>query len=173
MAAVSSEKAWIMTVSGQLRAGDQHSDAGRGTRLLPRCADSELEQPALKRNDHGRDLVAGDKLVHDGAQVELDGLRGNRQNLADLRTSLAIVAAPEDFEFARRERGKARLLALVVNDRPLQRVLGIDANDLQRGSGALAEVRLATTCAEHRHRTGRCRNRNDEPIPGVEFAPLV
>src|SRR5262249_47738522 len=103
--AVSSENAWIMAVSRRLRCGDQHSGGERGTRLLPRCARSKLEQSALKRDDHSRDLVAGAELVHDAAQVEFDGLRGNRQNLADLRASLAILAALEDFELARSERG--------------------------------------------------------------------
>jgi hypothetical protein len=92
-----------MTVSGHLDSGDQHSGRERGTRRLPRCAESKLEQPALKRNDNGRDLVAGAKLIHDPPQMEFDGLRGNRQDLADLRTGLAILAALEDFELARRE----------------------------------------------------------------------
>src|ERR1051325_4014243 len=162
-----------MAVPGSLRSGDQHRGAGRGTRLLPRCAESKLEQPALKRDDHGRDLVAGAKLVHDATQVELDGLRRNRQDLADLRASLAILAALEDLELARRERAVRRLVAPGANDRALERVLGIDADDLQRGSGALAEVRLAATCAEQRYRNGRHRNRDDEPVPGVECTPLV
>ncbi len=102
----------------------------------------------MKRNDHGRDLVAGAKLVHDAAQVEFDGLRGNRQNLADLRSSFAILVALEDFELARRERGVGYLVTLGANDRALEGVLGLDADDLQRGSGALAEVRPAATCAE-------------------------
>src|SRR5262249_9765664 len=113
------------------------------------------------------------KLVHDAAQVEFDCLRGNRQNLADLRASLAILAALEDFELAWREQDGRRVLALGVDDRALERVLGIDTDDLQRGSGALAEVRLAPTCAEQRYRTGKRREREDEPVPGVEFLRLV
>src|SRR5262249_25070035 len=94
-------------------------------------------------------------------------------NLADLWAGLAILAALEDFELARRERGVRQLLALRVHDRALERMLRIDADDLQRGPGALAEVRLTATWAEQRDRTGQRHHRDDDPIPGVEFPPLV
>src|ERR1700730_7838610 len=103
------------------------------------------------------------------------GYRGgaDRQDVADLLVGLAGGDPLHDFALARRQRRMSRLFPVALEDGALERLIGIDADDLERGACPLREIGLQPAWAEQGHGPRQVDDRDGEAVARGKFATLV
>src|SRR5215469_1139529 len=97
----------------------------------------------------------------------------DREDLADLVIGLAHCDPLHDLALARGERRVGDLLALRADEGARQRVMAVDADDLDRGAGARRQIGLEAARTEQGYRSRAIDDRHYETIARAELARLV